>query len=226
MVLAIQDHFVDTCLIEMLHTSNMLRPSTPALVTITNGMGADDSTNGQQQLTEYFPELIIVHNKAQLEDFSPSHIRKIQKFYSNVFAKQSQVGQINWKYDTGLVRMTKALSHLNHESCSGSGQNVNLFFVPDLELSNAGNYQMRRNKSCEMCAVPEISYEKLVVNIISKNILPDATVVGFSREAQITNKELLECRADLYQIDNITNNDLEREHTGNDNTGTCEGTPR
>lgn len=161
MVLAIQDHFVDTCLIEMLHTSNMLRPSTPALVTITNGMGADDSTNGQQQLTEYFPELIIVHNKAQLEDFSPSRIRKAQKFYSNVFAKQSQVGQINWKYDTGLVRMTKALSHLNHESCLGPGQNVNLFFVPDLELSNAGNYQMRRNKSCEMCAVPEISYEKL-----------------------------------------------------------------
>ena len=161
MVLAIQDHFVDTCLIEMLHTSNMLRPSTPALVTITNGMGADDSTNGQQQLTEYFPELIIVHNKAQLEDFSPSRIRKTQKFYSNVFAKQSQVGQINWKYDTGLVRMTKALSHLNHESCLGPGQNVNLFFVPDLELSNAGNYQMRRNKSCEMCAVPEISYEKL-----------------------------------------------------------------
>ena len=161
MVLAIQDHFVDTCLIEMLHTSNMLRPSTPALVTITNGMGADDSTNGQQQLTEYFPELIIVHNKAQLEDFSPSRIRKAQKFYSNVFAKQSQVGQINWKYDTGLVRMTKALSHLNHDICSGPGQNVNLFFVPDLELSNAGNYQMRRNKSCEMCAVPEISYEKL-----------------------------------------------------------------
>ena len=161
MVLAIQDHFVDTCLIEMLHTSNMLRPSTPALVTITNGMGADDSTNGQQQLTEYFPELIIVHNKAQLEDFSPSRIRKTQKFYSNVFAKQSQVGQINWKYDTGLVRMTKALSHLNHESCLGPGQNVNLFFVPDLELSHAGNYQMRRTKSCEMCAVPEISYEKL-----------------------------------------------------------------
>ena len=161
MVLAIQDHFVDTCLIEMLHTSNMLRPSTPALVTITNGIGADDSTNGQQQLTEYFPELIIVHNKAQLEDFSPSRIRKAQNFYSNVFAKQSQVGQINWKYDTGLVRMTKALSRLNHESCSGPGQNVNLFFVPDLELSNAGNYQMRRNKSCEMCAVPEISYEKL-----------------------------------------------------------------
>ena len=145
----------------MLHTSNMLRPSTPALVTSTNGMGADDGTNGQQQLTEYFPELIIVHNKAQLEDFSPSRIRKAQKFYSNVFAKQSQVGQINWKYDTGLVRMTKALSHLNHESCLGPGQNVNLFFVPDLELSNAGNYQMRRNKSCEMCAVPEISYEKL-----------------------------------------------------------------
>ena len=84
MVLAIQDHFVDTCLIEMLHTSNMLRPSTPALVTITNGMGADDGTNGQQQLTEYFPELIIVHNKAQLEDFSPSRIKKAQKFYSNV----------------------------------------------------------------------------------------------------------------------------------------------
>ena len=161
MVIAIQDHFVDTCLIELLHTSNMLRPSAPAFVNNSSGLGTDDGPNSQQQITEYFPELIFVHNKAQLEDFTSRRVRKIQKFYSKAMAKQSQVGQINWKYNTGFVRMTKAMSHLNHESCSGPGQNVNLFLVPDLELSNAGDARKTKQGSNGITAVPEISYDLL-----------------------------------------------------------------
>jgi len=152
-VLAIQDHFVDTSLIELLHTSNMLRPSAPAFTSASSG---DDASNIQQQVTEYFPELVFVHNKAHLEDFTPQKIRKYQKFYANVFSKQSQVGQINWKYDTGQIRMAKAMPHLNTENCSGRGQNVNLFIIPDMELSNASKMGQSAIQS-----LPEVSYEKL-----------------------------------------------------------------
>lgn len=139
----------------------MLRPSAPAFVSASSGFGADDATNSHQQVTEYFPELIFVHNKAQLEDFTARKIRKTQKFYASVLANLSTVGQINWKYDTGKVGMRKAMSHINHENCAGPGQNVNLYFVPDLELSNAGNSQITKRGPYGLSAIPEISYEKL-----------------------------------------------------------------
>merc|ERR1712080_633396 len=94
----------------------MLRPNAPALFNEKSGVsGADDISNSQQHITEYFPELILVHNKCQLEDFTPRRMKKVQKFYANIFAKQFKVGQINWKYGTGLVRMTKAMPHLYDE---------------------------------------------------------------------------------------------------------------
>ena len=133
----------------------MLRPSAPAFTSTSSGLGVDDASNNQQ-VTEYFPELVFVHNKAQLDDFTPHKIRRYQKFYSNIFSKQSQVGQINWKYDSGLIRMTKAISYLNGESIAGHGQNVNLFFLPDMELSNAS-----QNGRSAIYSLPEVSYEKL-----------------------------------------------------------------
>ena len=136
----------------------MLRPSAPALFNSSNGFGSDDSGNSQQQLTEYFPELIFVHNKCKLEDFTPRTMRKFRKFYANIFAKQSQVGQINWKYDTGLVKMP---NEPRQDQFSDYGENVNLFFVPDLELSNDTNSQDSRHSLSSICAVPEISYDKL-----------------------------------------------------------------
>ena len=137
----------------------MLRPSAPALFNSSGGFGSDDNSNSQQQITEYFPELIFVHNKCQLEDFTPKRIRKVQKFYANIFSKQSQVGQINWKYDTGVVNMAKAMPLLQNEDCSGLGRNVNLFFVPDLELSYAGDRS--KNSLSGIRAIPKISYEQL-----------------------------------------------------------------
>ena len=138
----------------------MLRPSSPAFASMSAALGGDDVSNSQQQVTEYFPELVFVHNKAQLDDFTPKNIRKYQKFYSNVFSKQSQVGQINWKYDTGQIRMTNAMSHLNTENCAGHGQNVNLFMIPDLELSNAS-----KKGQNAIYSLPEISFEKLTTEL-------------------------------------------------------------
>ena len=159
-VIALQDYFVDTSLIELLHTSNMLRPSAPALECHSSGFGNTDDVQNSQ-ITEYFPELIFVHNKSHLEDFTSRRIRKTQKFYSKVMAKQSQKGQINWKYETGVVRMTRKMSHLDHANCSGPGQNVNLFFLPDLELSNAGNSRKAvSTESNGITALPDISYDK------------------------------------------------------------------
>ena len=143
----------------------MLRPAAHAC---QYGPGTDEGTNGpnsQQQIVEYFPELIFVHNKAHLDDFTPRRIQKMQKFYSKVMAKQSQVGQINWRYDTGIVRMTKVMSHLTQQNCSGVGQNVNLFILPDLELSDAGDARKTKRGSNGMSSLPEISFEKLTAEL-------------------------------------------------------------
>ena len=133
----------------------MIRPSAPAFTGASTGHFADDTSNSQH-VTEYFPELVFVHNKAQLDDFTPHKIRKYQKFYSNVFSKQSQAGQINWKYDSGVVRMTKTIPHLCGENIAGKGQNVNLFLIPDMELSNAST-----NGRSAVYSLPEVSFDKL-----------------------------------------------------------------
>ena len=133
----------------------MLRPSSPAFSGTSTGLG-DDASNSQQQVTDYFPELVFVHNKAQLEDFTPRNIRKYQKFYYDVFSKPSRAGQISWRYNSGEVRMTNAMPHLNEENCAGHGGHVNLFMIPDMELSNAS-----KKTQNTIYSLPEISYEKL-----------------------------------------------------------------
>ena len=59
-VVLVQDHFVDPNLMEAVQTAEMLRPSSPALIG-----GVDSGT-----VVEYFPELVIVHNKAKMDSDS------------------------------------------------------------------------------------------------------------------------------------------------------------
>ena len=64
-VVLVQDHFVDPNLMEAIQTAEMLRPSSPALIG-----GVESGT-----VVEYFPELVIVHNKAKMDSDSgkPKH---------------------------------------------------------------------------------------------------------------------------------------------------------
>ena len=173
-MLVIQDRFFDPCLIEILHTAGMLRPSAPALIKDggTEEQNINSGTNNQQQqMVEYFPDLIFVHNKAHLNDFTSRHVRKVQAFYAKIMAKQSETGQIGWKYDSKAVRMTsKVMSHFTYESLCSLGNDINLFYLPDVELSetcqqgNAGG-NTRFEWANEISPLPNISFETLAAHL-------------------------------------------------------------
>ena len=55
----------------------------------------------------------------------------------------------------------------------------------------------------------EISLEDLIINVLAKNILPEATVLGFSRSADKINKELLDGDAEIFRIKKPTEEDVQ-----------------
>jgi len=97
-LILVQDHFVDSDLLQAIQTAEMLRPSSPAL--IGGGGGSADgegSGGGGGQVVEYFPEFVLVHNKSPLDDFSANRKRLFQEFYKKTFA----LSQL--KFNTGKV---------------------------------------------------------------------------------------------------------------------------
>ena len=63
-VVLVQDHFVDPNLMEIVSTAEMLRPSSLAL----------NRPDGTGQVVEYFPEFVVVHNKAGLVFVRPNFL--------------------------------------------------------------------------------------------------------------------------------------------------------
>jgi len=68
-------------LIRLLLAAEMLKPLTPS-------MGGDE-----RGVTEHFPNLVIVQNKAEFTDMEPSRTRELEAFYSRVLSKS----RLQWK---------------------------------------------------------------------------------------------------------------------------------
>ena len=49
----------------------------------------------------------------------------------------------------------------------------------------------------------------MIVGLLTKQILPDATVLGFSRSAPFINKEFLNEKSEVYSIENLTGEDVQ-----------------
>ncbi|XP_011494881.1 PREDICTED: protein SMG9 isoform X2 [Ceratosolen solmsi marchali] len=71
-IIFIQDWFVDPNLIRFLQAAEMLKPSS--------------TTTMDQDYVEYYPHILFLHNKAEIQDFMPSNIRMIKDFYNKTFA--------------------------------------------------------------------------------------------------------------------------------------------
>ena len=54
----------------------------------------------------------------------------------------------------------------------------------------------------------EISYPTMIVGLLTKQILPDATVLGFSRSASFINTELLNDKSEVYFIEQLSLKDV------------------
>ena len=65
-------------LVRLVMAAEMLKPVTPTV-------SSEDKT-----VTEYFPHLVIVHNKAEFPDTQPASIENIEALYSRVLSKSRQ----------------------------------------------------------------------------------------------------------------------------------------
>ena len=55
----------------------------------------------------------------------------------------------------------------------------------------------------------EIDLPTLIVGILTKKILPDSTVLGFSRSGDFLNRDLLKGKAEVFTIKDIDSDDVE-----------------
>ena len=62
--------------------AEMLKPVTPTV-----------SSEDKSVVTEYFPHLVLVHNKAEFTDTEPYHLEHVEAFYSRVLKKS----RLQWR---------------------------------------------------------------------------------------------------------------------------------
>ncbi|XP_023014695.2 nonsense-mediated mRNA decay factor SMG9 [Leptinotarsa decemlineata] len=112
-LILVQDWFFDSNVVRFIQTAEMLKPTIP---------------NPEDELTDYFPHLLLVHNRAQIEDFSPSKFKTMQEVYKMLFHKS----KLNLKSGLGLGT-GRLIHYLNTENC---GDSINLFLIPDIDINS------------------------------------------------------------------------------------------
>ena len=159
-LLLVQDWFVDAHVAKSVLTAEMLRPTSPAYATA--------AADGEDQIVEYFPDLVFVHNKAELEDFTLKRVIEMQDFYETVF-KSSQL-----RTRSG-INLSVAMPALSADLTS-----LNLFLVPDQEAEESKVSSFRSSLSYDDLA----GYLKRAV--LSAKRRPISTTKGMTERSWLT----------------------------------------
>ncbi|KAK9730356.1 hypothetical protein QE152_g15279 [Popillia japonica] len=118
-IILVQDYFFDSNVIRFLQTAEMLKP------TISN---PEDL-----KFADSFPHLLIVHNSAQMEDFTPRRFATMQNIYRKVF-KNSKL-----HLDSGLgLSTSQIIQSLCPENCDSP---INLFLIPEYSEKTENMYK-------------------------------------------------------------------------------------
>ncbi|CAK9816014.1 Nonsense-mediated mRNA decay factor SMG9 [Anthophora plagiata] len=112
-IIFVQDWYIDPNLVRFLQTAEMLKPSS--------------TSNMDQDYVEYYPHIVFLHNKAELQDFTPSSMEKVKEFYSKVFS-------------SSRLQTHSGLDMSNHSMEAG----LNLFFIP--RITNEEESTMRQDE--------------------------------------------------------------------------------
>ncbi|KAB0799355.1 hypothetical protein PPYR_07235 [Photinus pyralis] len=103
-----QDWFFDSNVIRFLQTAEMLKPTI---------------SNPEDELVDHFPHLIIIQNKAQMEDFSPKKFKQMQQMYRTLFNKSKMHLESGMGLGSGRI--------MNSLSPNNCGDPINLFLIPE-----------------------------------------------------------------------------------------------
>ncbi|CAG5102282.1 Similar to smg9: Protein SMG9 (Xenopus tropicalis) [Cotesia congregata] len=112
-IIVVQDWFVDPNLIRQVKKKNYLFIQTAEM------LKPSSTSNLDQDYIEYYPHMLFLHNKAEVDDFMPDTLKIMTGFYDKVFARSR----------------LQTHSGLNMSSCSTDGQ-LNLFLIPEIKSHN------------------------------------------------------------------------------------------
>ncbi|CAH2258921.1 jg12583 [Pararge aegeria aegeria] len=128
-LIAVQDWFADYNFIRYIQTAEMLKPS----------LSASNSVNTSQESSEYnssvesHPHLLLLHNRCQLEDYTPEAVYTMQDLYRNAFQKSNlQLNSGMYMYsDTNKngLNIDNVCKGYNVDAC---GSPMNLFLLPEI----------------------------------------------------------------------------------------------
>lgn len=128
-LIAVQDWFTDYNFLRYIQAAEMLKPSLSASNNVSNNQESSESTGGG----ESHPHLLLLHNRCQLEDFTPESLRIMQDLYRKAFQKS------NLQLNSGMYMYSDTNKNgLNVDSvCKGysadkCGTPMNLFLLPEI----------------------------------------------------------------------------------------------
>nr|CAH7760885.1 unnamed protein product [Callosobruchus chinensis] len=113
-LLVVQDWFFDSHIIRSIHSAEMLKPTIP---------------NPEDELSEHYPHLVFVHNKAQLEDFNPSFHYEMHYVYNRLL-RDTKLNKSEL-----CLGMNKVFKHFDEDKSL-----INLFLIPDVDLTRNDIY--------------------------------------------------------------------------------------
>ncbi|XP_052742186.1 nonsense-mediated mRNA decay factor SMG9 isoform X3 [Bicyclus anynana] len=139
-LIAVQDWFADYNFIRYIQTAEMLKPS----------LSASNSANTNQEGSEYnntiesHPHLLLLHNRCQLEDYTPDAVYTMQDLYRNAFQKSNlQLNSGMYMYSDSNkngLNIDNICKGYNVNSC---GSPLNLFLLPEFysDIDNRDIYR-------------------------------------------------------------------------------------
>ncbi|CAH0726977.1 unnamed protein product, partial [Brenthis ino] len=139
-LVAVQDWFTDYNFLRYIQAAEMLKPSLSA----SNAANANTEGTESTSSGENHPHLLLLHNRCQLEDFTPESVKTMQDLYRKAFQRSNlQLQSGMYMYcDTNKngVNINNVCKAYNVETC---GSPINLFLLPEI-YSDFDNHDIYR----------------------------------------------------------------------------------
>ncbi|XP_049874848.1 nonsense-mediated mRNA decay factor SMG9-like [Pectinophora gossypiella] len=127
-LITVQDWFADYNFIRYIQTAEMLKPSLSASSTPAAQEGSESTNTGESH-----PHLLLLHNRCQLEDYTPEAVRTMQELYRKAFQRSNlQLNSGMYMYSDSNkngLNVDKVCKNYSNDAC---GSPINLFLLPEI----------------------------------------------------------------------------------------------
>ncbi|XP_072931261.1 nonsense-mediated mRNA decay factor SMG9 [Epargyreus clarus] len=128
-VIAVQDWFTDYNFIRYIQTAEMLKPTLTAPAVLSTSQESSDMPNKGPS----HPHLLLLHNRCQLEDFTPDALRTMQDLYRTAFKTSSlQLESGMYMYSDTNKNGLNIDSVCKGYSVENCGAPINFFLLPEI----------------------------------------------------------------------------------------------